>query len=108
MAAPKCAQDARGFLPREFPWRWTSDFGALGRLFAFGGTQPEQDSTRKRVLNPGPAAGKIKAETLRPTLFIILAMMPILKSAGDRVRVALTLALLAACSLNVMFLCARF
>jgi hypothetical protein len=35
-------------------------------------------------------------------------MTPILKSAGDRVRVALTLALLAACSLNVMFLCARF
>jgi hypothetical protein len=34
-------------------------------------------------------------------------MMPILKSATDRVRIALTLALLAACSLNVMFLCAR-
>jgi hypothetical protein len=68
---------------------------------------PGWESTRKRVLNPGRAAGKIKAETLRPTLFIIRAMMPILKSATDRVRIALTLALLAACSLNVMFLCAR-
>ena len=35
-------------------------------------------------------------------------MKPILKFAGDRVQVALMVALLAACSLNVMFLCARF
>jgi len=34
-------------------------------------------------------------------------MKPILKFAGDRVHVALTLVLLAACSLNLMLLCAR-
>lgn len=34
-------------------------------------------------------------------------MRPILKFAGDRLQVALMLVLLAACSLNVMFLCAR-
>jgi hypothetical protein len=33
-------------------------------------------------------------------------MKTILKTVGDRVQVVLTLALLAACSLNVMFLCA--
>lgn len=33
-------------------------------------------------------------------------MKTILKTAGDRVQVVLTLALLVACSLNVMFVCA--
>jgi hypothetical protein len=34
-------------------------------------------------------------------------MKTILKTVSDRVQVVLMLALLAACSLNVMFLCAR-
>jgi hypothetical protein len=34
-------------------------------------------------------------------------MRPILKFAGDRLQVVLMLVLLAACSLNVMFLYAR-
>jgi hypothetical protein len=35
-------------------------------------------------------------------------MKTILKTTRDRVQVALMLVLLAACSLNVVFLCARF
>jgi hypothetical protein len=35
-------------------------------------------------------------------------MKTILKTTRDRVQVAMMLVLLAACSLNVVFLCARF
>lgn len=64
------------------------------------------ESTRKRDLNPSLVRAKIYRGTLRPSLPIIQPMKTILKTVGVRVQVVLTVALLVACSLNVMFVCA--
>jgi hypothetical protein len=98
--------------------RMDRDFGAFGRLFAFGLADRSRrrdrgifeaagrESVRKRVLNPGRQTAKIKRETPCGPVRHHRAMETILKLKSDGAQVVLTIALVAACSLNAVFVAA--
>ena len=57
-------------------------------------------------MNPAPKRGEIKPETPAVESPDVWTMQGIAKSSVDGVRIALAIALLAACSVNLLLLCA--
>jgi hypothetical protein len=62
--------------------------------------------SRKRFLNPAPRSGEIKPETRSVESPDVWRMQTIVKSSVDGIRIALAVALLAACTVNLLLLCA--
>jgi hypothetical protein len=86
-------------------------YPGIGRT-GFGGAAdrsgPRQRGhpSRKRFLNPAPRSGEIKPETRSVESPDVWRMQTIVKSSVDGIRIALAVALLAACTVNLLLLCA--
>jgi hypothetical protein len=62
--------------------------------------------SRKRFLNPAPRGGEIKPETRSVESPDVWRMQTVVKSSVDGICIALAVALLAACAVNLLLLCA--
>ena len=68
--------------------------------------QSRRSPSRKRFLNPTPYGGEIKPETRSVESPDVCLMQTVAKSSVDGVRIALAVALLTACAVNLLLLCA--
>jgi hypothetical protein len=68
--------------------------------------QTPDHPSRKRLMNPTPSGREIKPETPPVESPDVLGMQTTAKSSVDGMGIALAMALLAACSINLTLLCA--
>jgi hypothetical protein len=72
-----------------------------GSQAAFG----RESLSRKRVLNPPKKPEKIIPETPWVESTDVFAMRTMLQTSGERLHIALSVALLAACAANLALVC---